>query len=210
MAVPPDPLTDVWRYVRERWRDERSPSSRSFDADLGVSTARWTLSGYEPTPVELAHDVLGAMPLPAEGTTFVDLGCGKGRMLLLAARHPFARVLGIEHDGGLVATAQRNLREARDPSRRCDDVSALLMDARTVPWPHTPLVLFLYNPFDDQVFDEVLDELEASLQAAPRPCALAYVNPLFVASLQGHRWQCIDEGGEGVARWGWWLPPELR
>jgi len=206
MPPPADPITEVWRYLRERWRDERSASSTGFDEALGVRTARWTLSGYEPVPIDIAAEVMAAMPLPAEGATFIDLGCGKGRMLLLAARHPFAAVWGVDHDPGLIRTAQANLRAADDPARRCPETSALLLDAREVPWPATPLVVFLYNPFPADVLDPVLASLERSLTDG-RPAALVYVNPLFDECLHRRGWRKGPAGGEGVSRWGWWFPP---
>jgi len=206
----PDPITDVWRYLRERWRDERSTSSRSFDARLGVHTARWTLAGYEPTPVATGLAVLEALPVSAPGATFVDIGCGKGRMLLLAARWPFRRVVGFDHDAALVRQAQRNLRDSRDPQRRCHQLQAVQLDARAIPWPLGRLVLFMYNPFPAAIVDEVIASVERSLRAQPRPCALAYVNPLHAEILDDRGWRLCCEGGQATGRWGWWLPPRAR
>ncbi len=199
-------VREAARYLGERFRDERSASSRGFDEALGVETARWTLGGYEPTSPELFDEVMAPLPLPAKGATFVDVGAGKGRVLLMAARLPFARVLGVELDGGLVAIGQRNLREARDPLRVVGDVSLLHADASSAPWPLGPLVLFLYNPFAAPVVEAMLDALEASLQAHPRPCRVAYVNPLFLDVWLQRGWTVGAEGGEGVGRWVWLAP----
>jgi len=191
------------RYLGERWRDERSDASVAFDEALGVQTARWTLAGYEPTPPEIFEALMAALPTEAEGATFVDVGAGKGRVLLLAARHPFARVLGLELDPKLVDIAQRNLRQASDPERLVDDVSILHADATTAPWPLEPLVVFLYNPFAGPALSQMLDQLEASLEAHPRPCVIAYLNPLFLDLFMERGWSLAAEGGEDVACWAW-------
>ena len=44
-----------------------------------------------------------------EACCFVDIGCGKGRVVFLASRMPFARVIGVELVPGLARTAQANL-----------------------------------------------------------------------------------------------------
>ena len=200
------PWTMVWeaaRYLRERWRDERSADSVGFDEALGVQTARWTLAGYEPTPPETFDALMAALPMPALGATFVDVGAGKGRVLFLAARRPFARVLGLELDRKLVSAAQRNLRQASDPERVVDDVSILHADATDASWPLGPLVVFLYNPFAAAPMQALLASLEASLDDAPRPCVVAYLNPLYLDVFEARGWQVVAEEGEGVTRWVW-------
>jgi predicted RNA methylase len=199
-------VREAARYLGERWRDERSASSVAFDDALGVQTAKWTLGGYEPTPPEAFADLMSAMPGAPDGATFIDVGAGKGRVLLLAARHPFGRVLGLELDAKLVAIAQRNLRQASDPDRLVEDVSMLHADATTASWPLGPLVVFLYNPFAGPVLAQMLDQLEASLQAHPRSCRLVYLNPMFVDVLVDRGWSVVADGGEGVDRWVWLVP----
>ncbi len=180
----------------------------AFDLDHGVETGRWTLSGYEPTPPHLAKAVLDAQPMPSEGAAFVDVGAGKGRMLFLAARRPYARVVGLELDATLVKVGLRNLREGRDPQRRSIDVQLLHADATRCAWPTEPLVLYLYNPFDAETLEVMLGRVQASLAASPRSCCLAYVNPLYPEPLKARGWRCLASGGIGTGRWAWWTPPE--
>ena len=40
--------------------------------------------------------------------TFVDLGCGKGRALIAASEHGFARIIGVEFAKSLVDIARKN------------------------------------------------------------------------------------------------------
>jgi methylase of polypeptide subunit release factors len=40
---------------------------------------------------------------------FVDFGCGKGRVLYLACRHPFKEVIGVDLSPAVVEAARRNL-----------------------------------------------------------------------------------------------------
>lgn len=109
--------------------------------------------------------------------TFVDLGCGKGRALLLASRYSFQQILGVELDAALAATAQANLRTFHAPWQQCHTLAALHADATTVDLPLTPLVLYLYHPFLAPALKQVLRRLERSLRQHPRELWLVYINP---------------------------------
>src|SRR6476646_1262783 len=41
--------------------------------------------------------------------TFIDLGCGKGRVLLMASDYPFQKIVGVEFMPDLVGAAQKNI-----------------------------------------------------------------------------------------------------
>ena len=207
MTGPWTVLREAVQYLRERWVDERSPASLGFDASLGVETARWTLGGYEPTPPARFLAMMEALPVSIDGATFVDVGAGKGRVLILAARYPFARVVGLEQDARLVAIAKRNLRQP-DDHRLTADLSVLQADATDAAWPLGPLVVFLYNPFAAEPMRALLEGLEASLQAHPRPCVVGYLNPLYEGVFDQRQWRTTVDVGHGTARWIWVLPPE--
>src|SRR5271166_3265808 len=57
-------------------------------------------SPYQPTEATLFHEMIAAMSgqprFDFRDFTFVDLGSGKGRTLLMAADYPFRRIVGVE------------------------------------------------------------------------------------------------------------------
>ncbi len=117
-----------------------------------MDTAGWTLD-YEPAAiadVEEILDHLGDRP----DATFVDLGCGKGRVLILAARRRFRRVVGVEIVPSLASTARWNVQRP-DALRRSHDIAVVEGDAGALPLPLGPLVLFLYNPFEASIVASV-------------------------------------------------------
>lgn len=74
-------------------------------------------AGYYATAPSLFCGALAEWmaTLPEIGLTlsdyaFLDLGCGKGRIVLLASEYPFRQVTGVELHPGLAAIARRNLR----------------------------------------------------------------------------------------------------
>ncbi len=109
--------------------------------------------------------------------TFIDLGSGKGRALLLAAMYPFARIVGVEVQPGLDAIAHQNIARFANPGQRCHLIESLCADAREYPFPPTNLVLYLFNPFPDYVLREVLANLVASARSTPRSILVIYNAP---------------------------------
>src|SRR5512132_2745296 len=83
---------------------------RRFDRRLGVDTSgeinvehldvtdglRPHASGYEPTPPATFHRIMKNVPMSPREQVFVDMGSGKGAVLLYALGYPFQRILGIE------------------------------------------------------------------------------------------------------------------
>jgi SAM-dependent methyltransferase len=109
---------------------------------------------------------------------FVEFGCGKGRVVLDAARrYPFARVVGVELSADLSDVARRVV--ARERRRlRCPDVVIETADATEYAVPDDMTHAYLYNPFNGETFERVCANIVASLDRAPRPLRLIYLNPV--------------------------------
>jgi hypothetical protein len=114
------------------------------------------------------------LPRDLAAYTFVDIGAGKSRTLLLASRYNFARIVGVEFAKELVACARRNIASFRCDRQSCRDLAVVEADATQFDVPETPLVLFFYNPFAQNVFDAVLENIVASLKARRRNCYIVY------------------------------------
>ena len=107
---------------------------------------------------------------------FVDFGSGKGRAVLLAARDPFQRIVGVEFAPALHEIAVRNLTLFRRRLRQAPPIELHCQDAVTYSIPETNVVCFMYNPFDGVVMQKVLDNLAASYAQRPRRLIVAYRN----------------------------------
>src|SRR6185436_12939628 len=64
---------------------------------------------YSPVMPSRLQAAIECLQIDHARFTFVDLGSGKGRGLLLAAAWPFRRVLGVEFSKDLHETALRNI-----------------------------------------------------------------------------------------------------
>jgi 16S rRNA G966 N2-methylase RsmD len=90
-----------------------------------------------------------------EQTTFIDVGSGKGRVLIVAAEYPFRRVMGVEYSAELAAACRDNL-ERLNIADKCEVV---VRDAVDFKFPDENMLIFLYNPFDSTILTRVLRHL---------------------------------------------------
>ena len=92
--------------------------------------------------------LLKGLPIDLTRLTFVDLGSGKGRALLLAARLGFKEIIGVELSGMLHQTAERNIKLFQGKNKDIPQIRSIHGDAAAFEMPPVPLLIYLYNPFD--------------------------------------------------------------
>lgn len=91
-----------------------------------------------------------------EQTTFVDLGAGMGRAVLLASELAFKAVVGVELHPTLAGIARKNVRTWRAAGRERSPIRIVEGDAVEFGLPAGPVVVFLFNPFGAAVFGRLL------------------------------------------------------
>ncbi len=182
------------RCLRWCFDPEARAVDSGFDARYGTDTGghlapghlalpiarRATATMYLPTMDGELQAMLGALPWSVahrRHATFVDLGSGKGRVVLLAAMERFRAVVGVELSPILHAVAQRNLARVRAARPGLAPVELVCGDATEFAPPAGPIVLFLYHPFAEAIAEQVMDRLRSSLAGAPRPVAILYGHP---------------------------------
>jgi len=116
--------------------------------------------------------LLNQAPIP-EGATFVDIGCGKGRTVLLASQR-FEQAVGVEFASELVTLAKQNTRAFANKHPDSGAMSIVCQDAADYKFSDGPLLVYFYNPFSEALFRQVIGNLVASLAANPRPCTVIY------------------------------------
>lgn len=149
------------------------------------------LSGVDAQPYEPVTDddfqaMVNALPIEPERFTFVDLGSGKGRALLLAVRSGFMRVIGVEFSPELHGVAQRNLAAARPHWPHVGRIELVCGDAAEYVPPAAPVVCYLFNPFGANVMSRVIDTWTRNIASHSHDLWVVYRNPtqgaLFEAS----------------------------
>ena len=162
-----------------RLRRGENPA-HAFDREHGVDTSGVITGGqlaaghahdvhitaYAGIPPSLFHDTIRRwVETPpaglAESYAFVDLGCGKGRAVMLASRLHFREVIGVELNPELAGTAERNLEAWRAAGKALRPARVVCGDATEFALPPGPCLLYLANPFGAPVLRRLLERLEA-------------------------------------------------
>ena len=134
--------------------------------------------------------------------TFIDLGSGKGRVLLMASDYPFQKIVGVEFMPELHRAAQKNIVSYSNDRQQCRQIDAVCMDARDFRFPLDPLVVYLFNPFEESAFARVLDNLHRSAEQTLRPIYIAYRFTEFENLLAQEPWLEKIAGAEQWAVYG--------
>jgi SAM-dependent methyltransferase len=175
------------------WRRRLRFGDIDFDWDHRVDTTwsniplrtrlREVLAGrpYQPSDPLTFHEMMAKLPIDFHEFTFVDLGSGKGRALLMASDYPFRRIIGVELLPELHAVAQENLRKYSSSRQQCRNFELHCGDARQFHLPREPLVIFLFDPFPEHILREVIAGMEFSVRETPRKIFVAYQNPVLEA-----------------------------
>jgi len=118
-----------------------------------------------------------------EAYSFVDVGAGKGRALLLAAELPFRKVIGVELSEDLAGIAQKNTAIWKRLARPRAKIRVMHEDAAEFRWPRTPLLVYLNNPFDCALVERLVSQLAAVAISGPGLIDILYVNPACTETL---------------------------
>jgi SAM-dependent methyltransferase len=113
---------------------------------------------------------------PIEEFTFIDVGAGMGRAVLLAAELPFRRVVGIELNLTLASIARKNIARLRAAGRVPAPTRLICADAADYAFPAGPSLVFLFNPFGAPVMRRLLANLSAENARLAGQLDLLYVN----------------------------------
>jgi len=179
---------DVWEFLQESTPQRRRARYGDVEYDWdhpGANTTAATvtartrllaaLSGapYQPSEPALFAEMLGALGIDFAQFTFIDIGSGKGRTLLMAAELGFRRVIGVELLPELHQVALANI-----GASGYGNVESVCVDGRDYRFPPESLVIYLFNPLPAAALAQTIANLHKSLEQHPRPVRIIYHNPL--------------------------------
>lgn len=171
----------AWSYLADSLFDLRYGTDTLWHVGMERLTESEELRkhgyGYQPTRTRAFSRLLRNLQLPPH-LGFVDLGCGKGRVLMLAARFPFDPIRGVELSGMLCNKARFNLQKYARHFPRAAHVEIHENNAADYPIQADENVFFMFNPFDDGFIEVIVKKLHKSLADHPRALYVIYNNPV--------------------------------
>lgn len=112
---------------------------------------------------------------------FVDLGCGRGRVLVAAGRVGFSRLLGVEYDAKLASACEKNLAIR---SKRQAGLGFEVRQQDAADWaPEEVGLVWMFNPFGAATMRKVARSLAAAAARQRQPICILYCRPTFLDPL---------------------------
>ena len=171
----------AWTIIQEEKKGEKKYGICTTGADelksldkKGVDISHATI--YMPVHYPLLEEAFTHLTISSP-IHFLDIGCGKGRALCVAAHNGFNTLTGVEFSKELCDSAKTNMELTKQllPSLTYELVNN---DAFYYEIPDTVNCIFMFNPFDEVIMSGVAENIHTSLNEKPRPINIIYINPL--------------------------------
>ncbi|MFK4539628.1 SAM-dependent methyltransferase [Bradyrhizobium ottawaense] len=130
----------------------------------------------------IVERVLNRLRLGPEDV-FVDIGCGKGRVVCVAARRKLCFVSGIELSSDMAVIAAKNVERLRG---RYSSAMINQNDATRYDYGQTT-VAYLFHPFEANVLEQVLAKIRVDRKGRRFRCAFVNLSPAQEATFLRHQ-----------------------
>jgi len=174
----------AWVMIRQEITGEKKYGINTTGADelfklekQGIDISHATI--YMPVSYSLLEETFKQLKNGStqQQTHFLDLGCGKGRALCVAAHLGFRKVTGLDFAKNLCEAAKENLAITKQKIPELE-YKVINNDAFYFEIPDDVDCIFFFNPFDEIIMSAVVNNIFASLKSNPRKITIIYVNPL--------------------------------
>lgn len=153
---------------------------RAFQKETGVPLFNFTIHSpnikygieYKPSPAGAVKTAIESLQLEYSDYTFIDIGCGKGAVLKVASFYPFHKIVGVEFAKELANAAMRE----------CPFAEVAWMDAADFSYPEGSLLIYMYNPFEPPLMEQVMKRIAEA--AAARNIYIIYLQPVCLSIVE--------------------------
>lgn len=109
----------------------------------------------------------------------LDAGCGKGRILAMAAHKGFTHISGFDLSPAMCSEAIQTINYLQQRNKQFTKTKFTIENADAsnyIPQPDVN-VIFLFNPFDEFIMQPFVQNVTTSLEQYPRSMKILYANP---------------------------------
>lgn len=142
--------------------------------DKGIDISHATI--YMPAGYDLLEILLKEIQA-FKPVHFIDIGCGKGRAMCVAAHYGIPKITGIDFSKELAEAARNNMAHTQGlfPAQQ---YKVIHNDAFYFDIPEDADCIFFFNPFDEVIMLGVIGNIEKSIRLHKRTLYIVYINPL--------------------------------
>ena len=132
---------------------------------------------YMPSNYKLLEHVFTEVNRYEHNQTFLDIGCGKGRAMMVAAHYDFKRITGVEINMDYCTSLSEKAIEYQNEFNCHFEI--ICQDASEYHIPDDVQTIFFYNPFKETTMRKVVANILQSATKKERPLYIIYLNPLY-------------------------------
>jgi SAM-dependent methyltransferase len=163
-----------------------------YEKQLGINThsivnlTNLTLAGesseqnhhYQGASYFILFSVFNKLPENVKHNTFIDFGCGKGRALFVAEQCGFTKLIGVDIAKELIEDANAN-KLVYKPKNIKSEITFIFNDATKYELPNDACVFYFFNPFGEEILQQVINNIKVSVKENPRKIYCIYLNPKY-------------------------------
>ena len=172
----------AWYIIKQEIKGEKKYGITTTGADKlkslekkGIDIDHATI--YMPVNYGLLEEIFD-QPNIKSCKHFLDIGCGKGRAMCVAAHKGFNKVTGVDFSKEFCDAATANLILTKQQFSSLE-YKVINNDAFYFEIPTDVDCIFLFNPFDEVIMSGVVENIRESFGANPRKITVIYANPMF-------------------------------
>lgn len=146
-------------------------------------------SRYEAVNYFILESLLQKITELTANRSIVDLGCGKGRAMAVAAHYGFTQIKGIDFAEEVCQEAEKNMLNVTKTKQVSYEI--ICGDVLDYAIQKEDTIFFMFNPFDKQVLFHFLENLEISLEKHPRIIYFLYASPRHIELLFEYEYEPV-------------------
>ena len=114
----------------------------------------------------------------------MDIGCGKGKTMILASKYSFKQITGYEIDKDVFSVLKKNINQKKFRNFKVYNKSIKISEIENNS------VIYFYNPFNEELSKRLFDEI--SINTLLEDIILIYVNPIYSFALEKAGWKLLS------------------
>ena len=130
------------------------------DTQLRIGRSRLIATHYAPSYYSPLKKIFSLIPNKSE-LNFVDIGCGKGKVLLIASLFGFKKISGIDIDNKLLKISKKNISIFQKITKKKIKINLAKIDARQYNIENDN-VFYFFNPFSHVVLNVILRAIKTN------------------------------------------------
>jgi SAM-dependent methyltransferase len=135
---------------------------------------------YQGASYFILFSIFNELPKETKGFPLIDYGCGKGRALFVAEQFGFTHLIGVDIAKELIDDANENKAIYKKKNLE-SNINFLFEDATKYKIPDNTCVFYFFNPFGEEIMQQVINNIKASVKLNPRKIYCIYLNPKYKA-----------------------------